>query len=361
MATISTLTVLDTNGFDLTNWLSFALAPVVALTALDTPVDATTGVYSLTAPDGTSVSFDYSFASGTLAVSNFILSQFGTPIFTAALDTPHDTGFADFTSISALSDIIPVVPAAFFNGNQGDDVAFATGAINAYDMGRGMDVVFGGDLDDLAYLGKDDDLAEMGAGSDRTFGGNGNDILITGAGDDTVAGGSGNDVLVLGAGRNSATGGSGEDIFVIDAAESGRSFIRDFNAAEDVLVFSNVQNQISPSVSGPGGNLDAIATGDLRGGFNAVDLASGHVRVTWGDHSVIIQNTTAAEISQDQFFWNDQDAADALDTYFQCGVVAEGFNGNLEGDTQGGIFGLSNTADGNFIDTYSPTPDLLPI
>ncbi len=359
-ATSSTQVVLTSDGFDLRDWLAFANLPTSGMIGSDSPADATNGAYTFAAPDGTSVTFSYSFDSGTLAVSQFFLS-FGAapPMFAAALDQPHDTGLADFASITALIDIVPLLPISSFTGYVGDDTAIATAAINAFNMGAGMDKVVGGVSDDLAYTGAGDDLADMGAGADKVFGGKGNDVLLSGEGTDTVAGAQGNDILVLGGGRNSVTGGPGEDVFVIDASASGRSVIRDFDPLSDTLVFVGVQSQIAPTPSGVGGNMDALGQGDMRGGFNVLDLGSGHLRITWGDHSAIIQNTTAAEISQNQFFWNSNDAATALDNYLFSGELAESFNGVLQGSSSGGIFGLENTAAGTFIDSYSPFPDLI--
>ena len=63
--------------------------------------------------------------------------------------------------------------------------------------------------------------------------GKGNDVLEGGEGNDKLLGGKGDDVLDAGRGINGLKGGLGRDMFVVDV--KGYQIIRDFNLQQDEL------------------------------------------------------------------------------------------------------------------------------
>ncbi len=84
---------------------------------------------------------------------------------------------------------------------------------------------------DINLFGSHGNNALTGNAGDNTLSGrNGNDTLDGGAGNDTLDGGAGNDTL---------TGGTGDDIFVLYEG-SGEDVITDFNVAEDIVRFNDM-------------------------------------------------------------------------------------------------------------------------
>lgn len=95
------------------------------------------------------------------------------------------------------------------NGGNGADTINGT---------AGEDRLLGGNGDDRLFGLDGHDRLEGGNGADQLFGGRGNDLLIGGQGDDLLEGGAGRDSFVL-------------------ASRGGSDTIRDFNVAEDRLLF----------------------------------------------------------------------------------------------------------------------------
>ena len=98
------------------------------------------------------------------------------------------------------------------NGGNGDDTVDGTGGEDRLSGGNGADRLFGLD------------------GHDRLDGGNGNDQLFGGRGNDLLLGGQGDDLL---------EGGAGRDSFVF-ASKGGSDIVRDFDVANDRLLFDGV-------------------------------------------------------------------------------------------------------------------------
>ncbi|TMX30975.1 calcium-binding protein [Vibrio rotiferianus] len=103
------------------------------------------------------------------------------------------------------------------------------------------DLVIGGDGNDLIVGGKGNDVLKGGHGNDTMRGGTGDDVLLASHGDNRMHGGADNDRLIIGSGKNVVSGGGGEDKFVFTDkfGGHGNSTVLDFNADEDVLMFSS--------------------------------------------------------------------------------------------------------------------------
>ena len=124
------------------------------------------------------------------------------------------------------------------------------------------------------------------------YGGAGNDTLYGGYGDDTLDGGTGTDTL---------TGGNGVDAFVIRAGD-GSSTLANANVITD---FSDGTDMIS---------LDGVAYDDLTIEQGTGSYAS-HTLVSItsnGEYLLIIQNTTASNITDLDFTDADPSASSVL-------------------------------------------------
>jgi hypothetical protein len=97
-----------------------------------------------------------------------------------------------------------------------------------------------------------------GNGSDRLFGLDGHDRLEGGNGNDQLFGGRGNDLLIGGQGDDQLEGGNGRDAFVL-AARGGDDVIRDFDIANDILLFDGTAIRTSQV-----GDTNADGVADLR-------------------------------------------------------------------------------------------------
>lgn len=131
-------------------------------------------------------------------------------------DTLVNLGSIEFGdgSVHSLLDLIGGPRNAV--GTDADDDMFGTIGDDSLDGGAGNDVLSGG------------------GGSDALFGGDGDDLLYLGPGNDIVDGGAGNDRISVGGGNQVITGGAGSDTYFFEQG-GGRSEIRDFSIAEDVL------------------------------------------------------------------------------------------------------------------------------
>ena len=121
-----------------------------------------------------------------------------------------------------------------------------------------------------------------------TQGGNGIDSLFGAAGNDTLTGESGNDILDGGTGTDTLTGGTGTDTFIIRAGD-GSTTLADANVVTD---FSNGTDIIG---------MDGLAFSDLTIEQGTGDYAT-HTLIkitTTGEYLLIIQNTTASDITED--------------------------------------------------------------
>ncbi|UUR08366.1 Calx-beta domain-containing protein [Sphingomonas glaciei] len=128
-------------------------------------------------------------------------------------------------TVTGLADGITV------NAGNGDDVVNGTGGEDRLSGGNGIDRLFG--LDGHDHL-------DGGNGNDQLFGGRGNDLLIGGQGDDLLEGGAGRDAFVL-------------------AARGGNDVIRDFDIANDTLLFDGTAIRSSQV-----GDTNGDGVADLR-------------------------------------------------------------------------------------------------
>lgn len=94
----------------------------------------------------------------------------------------------------------------------------------------------GGNGNDLLSGAGGEDRLSGENGNDRLFGFDGHDRLDGGRGNDVLVGGLGNDLLIGGKGDDMLEGGSGRDSFSF-GAQAGNDIIRDFDVANDLLLF----------------------------------------------------------------------------------------------------------------------------
>lgn len=131
-------------------------------------------------------------------------------------------------------------------GNDGNDQITGGDGDDGVTGGEGDDNIFGNDGNDGLLGNAGSDLINGGKGKDALFGGEGDDTLLGEADGDALFGASGNDVLIGGDGKDTLVGGSGSDIFGFQDLAGDVDVIKDFSVLEDV---------ISVSADGFGGNL----------------------------------------------------------------------------------------------------------
>ncbi len=207
------------------------------------------------------------------------------------------------------------------SGRDGDDVLYG---------GRGNDRIFDGAGNDLVTLGDGDDYVRVGTGSNEFFGGDGDDYisyfdshggvsldlaLNTASGglaeDDIISGfesasGSGqgadilrgtdgvndlrsyggDDILEGRGGDDILTGGSGADQFIFSDG-FGDDIIRDFEAGQDRLDFSNLSDFTDAA--------DVLASATQLG--NSVVIQA-------GDNSVTLQGVELSELNENDFVFD---------------------------------------------------------
>lgn len=121
-------------------------------------------------------------------------------------------------------------------GNGGSD--FIRGGTGADDLdgGEGRDALRGDAGADVLRGQRGQDFLSGNGGRDTLLGGTGSDSLEGGAKSDRLTGGGGDDTLVGGRGNDTLKGGVGADVFAF-AADQGSDRVRDFDLAEDRLLF----------------------------------------------------------------------------------------------------------------------------
>ncbi|MHA3980293.1 calcium-binding protein [Halovulum sp. GXIMD14794] len=156
--------------------------------------------------------------------------------------------------------------------------SFSSGArIRAYGTDDRMDGegwMHGGAGDDYITL-EDNFTTERGDGGKSVgIGGAGNDVLLTELARSVLKGGKGDDLITVSAGKARVVGGEGADLFAFNNGNSDftegpeddtpvRAGIRDFDGAEDMLVFSvNVYN-VAPFPGDLGTLAEAFGPGTL--------------------------------------------------------------------------------------------------
>ncbi|WP_059678573.1 Ig-like domain-containing protein [Vibrio harveyi] len=197
--------------------------------------------------------------------------------------------------VSQLAEVILGKEVALLQGRDdidsqaGDDIIFGdairfgssdeqgVSALQEYVAGQlGKDVGLVTEKDVHNYITDNQAEFEQSRSSDRAdnlSGGEGNDILFGQGGSDTLDGGIGDDILIGGLGNDILTGGDGADIFKWVDVANETDTVKDFNANEDSLDFSDLFEDLSKDELGS--LLD-----DLKSGDHAGDVGNYHVEVT---------------------------------------------------------------------------------
>ena len=145
----------------------------------------------------------------------------------------------------------------------------------------GNDIVRGGTSDDVLSGGNDNDELYGRTGDDKLYGGDGTDLLVGSAGKDRLYGGDGDDTLNGGGGRDLLTGGAGADTFLFDATLDGqRDRIKDFEDGVDMIRIENAD----------------FGFEDIK----VIQKTTSTVIVSDAG-IIVIQNTTATDITADDF------------------------------------------------------------
>ncbi|WP_172580604.1 tandem-95 repeat protein [Vibrio harveyi] len=197
--------------------------------------------------------------------------------------------------VSQLAEVILGKEVALLQGRDdidsqaGDDIIFGdairfgssdeqgVSALQEYVAGQlGKDVGLVTEKDVHNYITDNQAEFEQSRSSDRAdnlSGGEGNDILFGQGGSDTLDGGIGDDILIGGLGNDILTGGDGADIFKWVDVANETDTVKDFNANEDSLDFSDLFEDLSKDELGS--LLDELKSGDHAG-----DVGNYHVEVT---------------------------------------------------------------------------------
>ncbi|EPU6121397.1 VWA domain-containing protein, partial [Vibrio parahaemolyticus] len=197
--------------------------------------------------------------------------------------------------VSQLAEVILGKEVALLQGRDdidsqaGDDIIFGdairfgssdeqgVSALQEYVAGQlGKDVGLVTEKDVHNYITDNQAEFEQSRSSDRAdnlSGGEGDDILFGQGGSDTLDGGIGDDILIGGLGNDILTGGDGADIFKWVDVANETDAVKDFNANEDSLDFSDLFEDLSKDELGS--LLDDLKSGDHTG-----DVGNYHVEVT---------------------------------------------------------------------------------
>lgn len=161
----------------------------------------------------------------------------GAPDATTDFSDPLRVDYVRVYELSSDPDSNPAItPGGFvpqngYGGTAANDDLYGT---------RWADTLTGAAGDDIVYGRKGHDQLSGGTGADEVLGQKGNDLIVGNDGDDKLVGGAGEDILEGGAGTDHLWGGryngseTAEDRFVFSAG-SGKDFVHDFDAGEDVI------------------------------------------------------------------------------------------------------------------------------
>lgn len=186
------------------------------------------------------------------------------------------------------------------SGGTGDDVLNAGGGDDVVNGDDGADVADGGSGNDTLNGGNNNDSLSGGDGDDRIVGGFDNDTLLGNNGNDTLLGQFGDDLLVGGAHADSLEGSSGADTLHggggHDFLDGGRNddFIRG-QGGDDTLLGDHGDDLID----GDGGD-DEILGGD---GDDTIMGGNGHDGISGGDGNDILKG----ELGKDTIVGGDGD------------------------------------------------------
>jgi VCBS repeat-containing protein len=234
-------------------------APVASRDAIAVNEDATTdNLWSLLI--GNDRDPDAGDALAITAVSG--AGTLGSLVFDPATQTLRYV--ADNDSFDALAPGATAIDSFTYTvTDSGGLTSSASVAVTVTGIADGISVTGGNGRDSLSGTAGEDRL-QGDNGNDQLFGLDGHDRLEGGRGNDQLFGGRGNDLLLGGQGDDVLEGGAGRDSFVI-GARGGNDVIRDFDIANDKLLFSETAVRSSQVTDA---NNDGIA--DLR-----IDLTAG--------------------------------------------------------------------------------------
>ena len=161
----------------------------------------------------------------------------------------------------------------------GNDLVVLSTANDRIDSGNGKDMIINYGGQDTIFAGGGGDIVLGGVNFDWVNGGGGNDIVMGLAGRDRLVGAAGADILAGGRGNDTLIGGAGIDRFVF-ATGDGSDVISDFNAAGDLILIRN---------------------GVTSAAGITVQQVGADVRLTFSDVTILLANTTAADIGAADF------------------------------------------------------------
>lgn len=164
-------------------------------------------------------------------------------------------------------------------GGAGNDTITGNKLANLIEGKAGDDTVVGGAGKDSIYGGLGNDTLSGQKGNDKIWGDDGGDDLFGNNGRDTLRGGKGRDEVDGGNGNDILIGGGGKDTFVF-AAGGGDDVVRDFKDDFDTLKFVGLGTQ-----------AQVLAA--------AADVGSDVVFTFAGGHTLTVENTTVAEVTDD--------------------------------------------------------------
>lgn len=331
------LTISTKSGFDLAGFFGDLQDGLFSTSSAGTEATGT----SLFSMDGSTMDFslDYVTLNGKLHVTGItILDQDLSTLVAGTFDAPENIGWPIWTDMRPLKLFDRLFGQTTFetDGSAGDDTALGGEFRDTLRMKAGNDMAFGGGARDFLQGGKGLDLLMGGADNDKLQGDGDHDLIICGAGKDTVLAGSGNDLVIVDDGTAVVRGGTGRDLIVIDSFNSSaggspnvlRSTLKDFDPAQDALIFAGVATTTDGNPEGYS-TLADVETGALPG-FKWFETTNGTV-IRSGDARVLIKGVEAEEIDLDYLLFTERTAretADLFDPASGNSTIGSGFGGD---------------------------------
>ena len=331
------LTIVAKSGFDLAGFFGDVQDGLFSTSGAGTEATGT----ALFSMDGSTMDFslDYVTLNGKLHVTAItILDQDATTLVAGTFATPENIGWPVWTDMRPLKLFDRLLGQTKFDteGGDGDDTALGGEFRDSLVMKAGNDMAAGGGGQDFVQGGRGLDLLMGGAADDRLQGDGDHDLIICGTGKDFVLAGSGNDVVIVDDGTATVRGGTGRDLIVIDSFSSQaggspnvlRSTLKDFDPAQDALIFAGVASQAGTNPEGYT-TLADVETG-ARPGFKWFETTNGTV-IRSGDARVLIKGVEAEEIDLDYLLFTERTAretADLFDPASGDSTIGSGFGGD---------------------------------
>lgn len=165
-----------------------------------------------------------------------------------------------------------------------------------------VDTIIGGEGDDVIYGKGGNDTITTGNGRNQVAAGKGNDVITGGDGKDFLAGQGGNDTINGGAGNDKIYGGLDTGEVIIDSA--GVASLTDGGdvltggSGVDIFKYSEKgsQNDGADLITDFEDNIDKLV---LYGSYVLTDVANGTFVDFDGEHGVIVEGITAANLTND--------------------------------------------------------------